>query len=110
MDDARALVRDVALLAGTFGNAMEMNILPGMTAQNSEGLAFMLGVAGSDPQQETAMVQMLVEMHGVLVTDEAGERGSDQAARAAAIAAAAKTPSSVPPEAATARLPTIAGT
>jgi hypothetical protein len=62
---------------------MEMNILPGMTAQNSEGLAFMLGVAGSDPQQETAMVQMLVEMLGVLVTDEARERGSDQAAGAA---------------------------
>ena len=49
MDDARALVRDVALLAGTFGNAMEMNVLPGMTAQDFEGLAFMLGVAGSDP-------------------------------------------------------------
>jgi len=70
----------------------------------------MPNIARSDPQQETATVQMLVEMLGVLVTDEAGERGSDQAARAAAIAAAAKTPSSVPPEAATARLPTIAGT
>ncbi len=49
MDDARALVRDVALLAGTFGNAMEMNIIPGMTAQNSEGLALMFSIAGSDP-------------------------------------------------------------
>ena len=83
MDDARALVRDVALLAGTFGNAMEMNILPRMMAQNSEGLALMLSIAGSDPEQKTAMVQMLVEMLGVLVTDEARECCSDQAAGAA---------------------------
>lgn len=54
-----------------------------MTAQNFEGLALMLSIAGSDPQQKTPVVQMLVEMLGVLVTDEARERGSDQAAGAA---------------------------
>ena len=52
MDDARALVRDVAFLAGTFGNAMEMNIIPGMTAQNSEGLALMFSIAGNRLHRE----------------------------------------------------------
>ena len=43
----------------------------------------MPNIARSDPQQETATVQMLVEMLGVLVADGARESGTDQAAGAA---------------------------
>jgi hypothetical protein len=60
-----------------------MNIIAGMASENFERLAFPLGIARSDPQQETAMVQMLIEMPGMLVTDEARKRRSDQAPGAA---------------------------
>ena len=83
MNDARALSRDVALLAGSLGDLVQMDVIGRVTAQNLEGSLFALGVARSDPQQESAVVQMLVEMLGVLVTDVARQSCRDQTAGSA---------------------------
>ena len=110
MNDARALSRDVALLAGSLGDLVQMDVMGRVAAQNLEGSLFALGVARSDPQQESAVVQMLIEMLGALVTDVARQSCRDQTAGSAGSAAATNTPSSVLPEPATARPPNIAGT
>ena len=82
MNDARALSRDVALLAGSLGDLVQMDVMGRVAAQNLEAL-FALGVARSDPQQESAVVQMLIEMLGVLVTDVARQSCRDQTAGSA---------------------------
>jgi hypothetical protein len=110
MNDARALAWDIALLAGSLGDLVQMDIVSRMAAQNFECLLFAVGVPRSDPQQQAAVLQMLIEMLCVLVADEPCQCRPDQAAGAASNVRRRKTPSSVPPEAATARLPNMAGT
>jgi hypothetical protein len=82
MNDARALSRDVPLLAGSLGDLVQMDVMGRVAAQNLEAL-FALGVARSDPQQESPVVQMLIEMLGVLVTDVARQSCRDQTAGSA---------------------------
>ena len=83
MNDAWPLARDVALLAGALGDPVQVNVMAGMAVQNVQGLTLPLGIAGSYPKQETAMVQMLIKMLGVLMSDKARQRRRDQPAGSA---------------------------
>jgi hypothetical protein len=83
MNDARALTRNVALLAGPFGDLVQMDIVSRVAAQNFKCLLLTVGVARSHPQQQTAVVQVLVEMLGMLVADKPRQRRPDEAAGAA---------------------------
>ena len=83
MNDARALAGNVALLAGPLGDLVQMDIVSRMAAQNFKCLLLALGVARSHPQQQTAVVQVLVEMLGMLVADKPRQCRPDQAAGAA---------------------------
>jgi hypothetical protein len=60
-----------------------MDIVSRMAAQNFECLLFAVGVPRSDPQQQAAVLQMLIEMLCVLVADEPCQCRPDQAAGAA---------------------------
>jgi len=83
MNHARTLARDVALLAGSLGDPVQMDIVSRMAAQNFECLPFAVGIARSDPQQQAAVLQMLIEVLGMLVADKPCQCRSDQAACAA---------------------------
>ena len=59
-----------------------MDIVSRMAAQNLECLSFTVGIARSHPQQEAAMLEMLIEMLGMLVADVPCQRRPDQPASA----------------------------
>ena len=83
MNDARALARDITLLAGSLGDLVQMDIVSRMAAQNFECLLFAVGVPRSDPHQQAAVLQMLIEMLCVLVADEPCQCRPEHAAGAA---------------------------
>jgi hypothetical protein len=59
-----------------------MDVMGRVAAQNLESLLFAFGIARSDPQQQAAVTEMLVEMLGMLVADVARQGRTEQAAGA----------------------------
>jgi hypothetical protein len=79
MNDARVLARDIALLAGSLGNLVQMHVMSRVMTQNLERFLFALSIARSHPEEQTAVFQMLSEMPGVLMADESRPCRPDQA-------------------------------
>lgn len=82
MNDVRALARDIALLAGSLGDLVQMHIMSRVMTQNLECFLFALSIARSHPEEQTAVFQMLTEMPGMLMADESRQCRPDQAAGA----------------------------
>ena len=57
MNDARALARDITLLAGSLGDLVQMDIVSRMAAQNFECLLFAVGVPRSTHSKRAAVLQ-----------------------------------------------------
>jgi len=87
---------------------VHMDIVGGMALQRLDRGAFACGIGNLDPQQEATLIQVLLQVFGVLGFKQAAQIGPDLPPPPPAMAAAATARASVPPEATTKPVAAIA--